>query len=81
MRLTRSWLGEINMKTDFSTPSFTGCANCVWIDYAEEVIKFYVDKGQKVPKNELLADLESKIDDPIIKTFVLMEVKSKLGIS
>jgi len=53
----------------------------VWIDYADDVIKYYVDRGAKVPSNELLNELNKKIDDPVIKTFVMIEVKQKLGIS
>ena len=46
----------------------TGCANCVWIGYAEEVKDYYKDGGEQAKKA-----LE-KIDDPSLKAFIKLEL-------
>ena len=56
----------------------SGCANCVWLDYAEEMTTFYRSKGESIPKEKLLQEVESQITDPMIKAFILLELKSKL---
>ncbi|KAK3784065.1 hypothetical protein RRG08_025258 [Elysia crispata] len=46
----------------------TGCANCVWIVYAEELRDYYKDGGAEAKKA-----LE-KIDDPSLKAFIKLEL-------
>ena len=55
----------------------SGCANCVWLDYAEEMIKFYEKKGESLKMEELIKDIDANVDDEMIKAFIKMEVKSK----
>jgi len=60
-----------------STCCMSGCANCVWLDYAEEMVNFYEQRGEQMDFPSLLRDVEKNIDDPMIKAFITMELKSK----
>eukprot|EP00088_Acartia_fossae_P001560 TRINITY_DN10609_c0_g1_i21.p1 TRINITY_DN10609_c0_g1~~TRINITY_DN10609_c0_g1_i21.p1 ORF type:complete len:120 (-),score=11.82 TRINITY_DN10609_c0_g1_i21:112-471(-) len=60
-----------------STCCASGCASCVWLDYAEEVIKYYEGKSESLSCDQLLQDVEKNIQDPMIKTFVKMEIRNK----
>lgn len=55
----------------------SGCANCVWLDYAEEMVKYYEALGKKMELAELLNTLDDNVDDPMVKAFLTMELKSK----
>ena len=57
----------------------SGCANCVWLDYAEEMTQFYQNKGSQVPKEKILQEIEQQVTDPMLKAFILLEIKSKLS--
>ena len=50
----------------------SGCANCVWMVYAEELMDFYRDGGKAALKS-----LE-KVPDPNIREFLKMELKMKM---
>ena len=41
----------------------SGCANCVWLDYAEEMVKYYEALGKKMELSELLNTLDDNVDD------------------
>ena len=56
----------------------SGCANCVWLDYADEVSKYYELKGSNMSKEEIMKDIERQISDPMLKVFILLELKMKL---
>jgi len=60
-----------------NTCCMSGCANCVWLDYAEEVVRFYEDRGEQMDFASLLREVDRNIDDPMIKAFITMELKSK----
>lgn len=45
----------------------SGCANCVWLDYAEEVVKFYEVRGKSLDLQTLLQDIDKNISDEMIK--------------
>lgn len=49
----------------------SGCANCVWIDYAKQITKIYADGGSKAQKLIL-----KKISDPNLKVFLKMELRT-----
>lgn len=49
----------------------SGCANCVWIEYARELTKIYRDGGEKA-RNLVI----SRITDPNIRIFIQMELKT-----
>ncbi|GFS08254.1 oxidoreductase-like domain-containing protein 1 [Elysia marginata] len=46
----------------------TGCANCVWIVYAEQLRDYYKDGGEQAKK------AIEKIDDPSLKMFIKLEL-------
>ena len=57
--------------------SLSGCANCVWLDYAEEVVRYFDNKGMTSSLDELLDTVDKNVEDPMIKAFIKMELKSK----
>jgi len=61
-----------------TTCCMSGCANCVWLDYAEEVSKYYELKGSNMSKEEIIKDIERQLSDPMLKAFILLELKMKL---
>ncbi|KAI8494970.1 domain containing 1 [Branchiostoma belcheri] len=48
----------------------SGCANCVWLQHAEELLEHYKDGGEKA-----LAAID-QIQDPSLKMFLKMELKA-----
>jgi len=54
-----------------TTCCMSGCANCVWIQYAEELSKFYADRGEKA--REIIL---SKVTDPNTRALLMMELKN-----
>jgi len=51
----------------------SGCANCVWIEYAEQVKTLLADNESKKVVQQIL----DKIQDPNMKAFLSMELKSR----
>ena len=60
-----------------STCCMSGCANCVWLDYAEQMVEYYDNIGLNMDFNKLLETVDSNVDDPMVKAFLKMELKSK----
>ncbi|CAG7834565.1 unnamed protein product [Allacma fusca] len=52
----------------------SGCANCVWIEYAENLAKAY--SKPELSKERIKMELES-IEDQNIKAFIMMELRIK----
>lgn len=51
----------------------SGCANCVWITYAQELAQLYKDSGRAADS------VMNAIDDPSLKVFLNLELKDKLS--
>ena len=60
-----------------TTCCMSGCANCVWLDYADAMVAYYSARGEGVALGDLLTTMRSNVDDPMVKTFIEMELKSK----
>ena len=50
----------------------SGCANCVWIEYAQELAVLYKDGGKAAEK------VMKTIKDPSLKIFLSLELREKL---
>lgn len=57
----------------------TGCQNCVWVDYAEQLLEFYQTKyaNGEIGLRKALAEIE-KLSDENLKTFIKMEINFRL---
>ena len=60
-----------------STCCMSGCANCVWLDYAEEMVRYYDNIGQSMDYDKLLQTVDTNVEDPMVKAFLRMELNSK----
>lgn len=48
----------------------SGCANCVWIKYAEDVAKLLGNEGGEMAKAKILENVK----DPNLKAFLMIEL-------
>lgn len=55
-----------------TTCCMSGCANCVWLEYAEKVTQYFKDGGEKA-----INEINEKVDDPNIKAFILHELRMR----
>ena len=57
----------------------SGCANCVWLEHADDLVKHFTDhgRGQDFKVEDLLAQVDEQIEDDMVKAFVKMEIKMK----
>lgn len=70
--------GKSEEKPTLATPEepttccMSGCANCVWLEYAEKLAEYYKDGGEQAVK-----EINEKITDPNIKAYLLHELRMK----
>lgn len=50
----------------------SGCANCVWVSYTEELAQIYKDGGRAAER------VLEAIEDPSLKIFLSLELREKL---
>lgn len=50
----------------------SGCSNCVWITYAENLAKLSIDGGSQAKKM-----IEQNVNDPCLKAFLLTELRMR----
>lgn len=55
-----------------TTCCMSGCANCVWLEYAEKVTQYFRDGGEKAIK-----EINEKVDDANIRAFILHELRMR----
>ncbi|XP_076275257.1 oxidoreductase-like domain-containing protein 1 [Rhynchophorus ferrugineus] len=55
-----------------TTCCMSGCANCVWLEYAEALSKYYHDGGEKA-----IQEINERINDPNIKAYILHEIRMR----
>ena len=61
-----------------TTCCMSGCANCVWIDHAEELVRFYRHREQQdaLDVERLLDEVDEGIQDEMVRAFVKTEIRS-----
>lgn len=67
---TNDNLDDIELPDVPTTCCMSGCANCVWIEYANKLNEIFKDGGEKS-----LKIIDEKITDPNMKAFLKMELK------
>lgn len=55
----------------------SGCPNCVWLEYADQVASVFKNRSEEVDLEEVLREIDEQIKDPMIKSFIKMEINCK----
>lgn len=55
-----------------TTCCMSGCANCVWLEYAEKLTEYYKDGGDLA-----LKEINDNVTDSNIKAFLLHELRMR----
>ena len=63
---------------------FIGCANCVWIKYADDVNEYFTKKEHNSKAHKILdkykaikEEMEKHVEDDNLRAYLLMEIKLK----
>jgi hypothetical protein len=62
---------EMSPPEEPTTCCMSGCAFCVWLQYVEEMSKFYTNGGEKARETIL-----RKVTDPNVRAFLMTELKN-----
>lgn len=54
----------------------SGCASCVWMVYADELMQFY--RGGDKDKATIIGEVSKLIDDPSMREYIIMELKTRI---
>lgn len=65
-------LDEKKLPEEPTTCCMSGCANCVWLEYAEKMSEHFKDGGTTVIK-----EINEKVNDPNIRAFLLQELRMR----
>lgn len=71
IRLVCSEPEDPNLPPEPNNCCMSGCANCVWIAYAQEVSKLLGDGGEAAKER-----IMKKVQDPNLRAFLLLELSS-----
>ncbi len=68
----------------------SGCVNCVWIDYTEQLLKYHKDKAlqstgpgeptageQQADLDQVRREIEREVEDPSVKAYLLSELNMR----
>ncbi|XP_028141175.1 oxidoreductase-like domain-containing protein 1 [Diabrotica virgifera virgifera] len=55
-----------------TTCCMSGCANCVWIEYADELQKYFQDGGERARE-----EINKRVTDPNMKAFLSHELRMR----
>lgn len=55
-----------------TTCCMSGCANCVWLDYAEKLSQQFKDGGERA-----VQEINDRVSDPNIRAFLLHEIRMR----
>lgn len=72
---THSPQDEIQVPEPPTNCCMSGCANCVWITYAQELAQLYKDSGKAAES------VMNAVEDPSLKVFLNLELNDKLSSS
>ena len=67
---TQKVVEKIEDLVEPTTCCMSGCANCVWIEYAENLSRLLKNSDQSVQKIVM-----EKVQDPNMRSFLMMELK------
>ncbi|XP_044760667.1 uncharacterized protein LOC123318048 isoform X2 [Coccinella septempunctata] len=55
-----------------TTCCMSGCANCVWLEYAEKMSEYFKDGGESAIK-----EINERVNDANIRAFLLQELRMR----
>ena len=64
--------GESELPPPPTDCCMSGCANCVWVSYAEELARLYRDGGRAAEQ------VLQAVQDPSLRIFLSLELREKL---
>ncbi|KAK6643397.1 hypothetical protein RUM43_004902 [Polyplax serrata] len=67
--LPTRYFGSLKLPEEPQNCCMSGCANCVWVAYAEEVAKILNDGGETAKKK-----IMEHVKDPNLRAFLMLEL-------